>query len=171
MSLAGSGRTSSKMTAGPASIRIVEPPDSGGADMIAARARIRNVLEHEQINTYLQPIVRLRGRKVVGVEALSRFTATPVRPPNEWFVEAVAVGLGEELELLAMKSALSLLDTLPSNVYLSVNVSPVTVVAVALAEETEGFGQSSSFRMPRYIFSTSAGGGPSLPYSQTNTLG
>ena len=132
MSLAGSGRTSSKVTAGPAGIRIVEPRDSGGADMIAARARIRYVLEHEQITTYLQPIVRLRGRKVVGVEALSRFTATPIRPPNEWFVEAVAVGLGEELELLAMKSALSLLDTLPSNVYLSVNVSPVTVVAASL---------------------------------------
>src|ERR1700733_6439627 len=49
--------------------------------------------------------------------------------------------------------------------------APVTVVGSADADESEGFGQSKSFRMPRYIFSTSAGGGPSLPYSQTKTLG
>src|ERR1700727_1406074 len=49
--------------------------------------------------------------------------------------------------------------------------APVTVVAVSEAEETDGLRQSSSFRMPKYVFSTSAGGGLSLPLSHTNTLG
>src|SRR4029077_3337798 len=48
---------------------------------------------------------------------------------------------------------------------------PVTVVGDSDADDTDGFGQSRSFNIPRYIFSTSAGGGPSLPYSHTNTLG
>ena len=126
MKLARSGRTS-KMTAEAAGIRIVEPTTDA-----EARARIAQILKDERINTLLQPIVQMRGRKVVGVEALSRFPQTPIRPPNEWFAEALEVGLGEELELLAIKAALTLLDSLPSNVYLSVNVSPTTVVNASL---------------------------------------
>ena len=117
-----------KMTAGAAGIRIVEPITDA-----EARARIAQILKDERINTLLQPIVQMRGRKVVGVEALSRFPQLPVRPPNEWFAEALDVGLGEELELLAINSALRLLDSLPGNVYLSVNVSPTTVMNASLA--------------------------------------
>jgi EAL domain-containing protein (putative c-di-GMP-specific phosphodiesterase class I) len=98
-----------------------------------ARERIAGVLRSEQINTLLQPIVQMRGaRKVVGVEALSRFPIAPVRPPNEWFAEAADVGLGEELELLAIKTALTQLDSLPNHLYISVNVSPNTVVNASL---------------------------------------
>ena len=128
MKVARSGHTS-KMTAEAAGIRIVEPAGAKDADK---RARIAEILKTEQIATVLQPIVQLRGRKVVGVEALSRFPQTPLRPPNEWFAEAGEVGLGEELELLAIKTALRRLDSLPGNVYLSVNVSPTTVVNASL---------------------------------------
>lgn len=119
----------SKMTVKSAGIHLF---DATTADP-EARERIAGVLSSEQINTVLQPIVQMRGgRKVVGVEALSRFPVTPVRPPNEWFAEAADVGLGEELELLAIKSALKHLDALPGNVYMSVNVSPATVVNASL---------------------------------------
>ena len=123
MKLARSGHTS-KVTAKAADIRIVGPT----AIDPEARARITHILETENLNTLLQPIVQLRGRKVVGVEALSRFPQTPLRPPNEWFAEALDVGLGEELELLAIKRALTRLESLPGSVYLSINVSPATVV-------------------------------------------
>ena len=122
----------SKMTVATAGIRVARPqPDD--PERAAARARISGILETGQINTLLQPIVEMRGaRKVVGAEALSRFNATPLRPPNEWFAEAIEVGLGEELELLAIKNALRSLDQLPSNVYLAVNVSPTTIVNASL---------------------------------------
>lgn len=119
------------MTAKAADIHVVEPAVED-SDRAASRARIQSVLKSEQINTVLQPIVYLRGRKVVGAEALSRFPQTPVRPPNEWFAEAAEVSLGEELELLAIKAAVARLDSLPGNVYLSVNVSPTTVVNASL---------------------------------------
>src|SRR5581483_12239030 len=49
-------------------------------------------------------------------------------------------------------------------------LAPVTCVGLALADETVGFGQCSMRSMSRYICSTSAGGGLSLPFSHTNTL-
>lgn len=132
MEPARSARTS-KVTVKSAGIRAVRPEQPDDPERAAARARIRAVLETEQINTLLQPIVKMRGgRKVVGCEALSRFPGAPLRPPNEWFAEAVEVGLGEELELLAIKRALTDLDALPGNVYLAVNVSPTTVVNASL---------------------------------------
>ena len=130
MRLTRSGHAVTKMAAEAADIRLVEPTEH--PDKTAARERVLDVLESEQITTLLQPIVQLRSRKIVGVEALSRFACTPLRAPNEWFAEAVEVGLGEELELLAMRSALALLDTLPTNIYLSVNISPTTVVNASL---------------------------------------
>ena len=102
-------------------LRVVHP------EQPAAQAQIRAILECEQFDIVLQPIVRLRDRQIVGVEALSRFTAEPSRAPNEWFALANDVGLGVDLEVLAMRKAIELLPTLPSNVYLSVNVSPATV--------------------------------------------
>ena len=94
----------------------------------AAEHEIRSILDGQLITMVLQPIVRLRDRKVVGVEALSRFEAEPPRAPNEWFALADEVGLGVDLEVLAIRKALELLPTLPANVYLSVNVSPATVI-------------------------------------------
>ena len=45
-----------------------------------------------------QPIVDLRTREVVGNEALARFRSLPLRPPDEWFAEAVRLELGVQLE-------------------------------------------------------------------------
>src|SRR5579859_5949898 len=46
-----------------------------------------------------------------------------------------------------------------------------TVVFLPAADEIEGFGQSSSCRIPRYIFSTLGGGAKSLPYKNVITDG
>lgn len=52
--------------------------------------------------------------RVVGVEALSRFPlAEPARSPEVWFAEAGRVGLGVDLQLLAVQHALGSLDKLP----------------------------------------------------------
>src|ERR1051326_2817963 len=50
-------------------------------------------------------------------------------------------------------------------------LAPDTSVGFALAEEIVGLGQLSCVSIVRYTRSTSDGGGPSLPFSQTNTLG
>jgi EAL domain-containing protein (putative c-di-GMP-specific phosphodiesterase class I) len=60
---------------------------------------------------------------VAGYEALSRFRCEPKRSPEVWFAQAARVGLGVELELEALRSALELLDKVPDRAFLSLNVS------------------------------------------------
>lgn len=94
--------------------------------------RIRRVLDGGGPTMVFQPIADLRDGRVVGAEALARFEGDPRRTPDIWFQEAWAVGLGVELELVAVQAALTHLRELPRGAFLSVNVSPVTVASPAL---------------------------------------
>lgn len=90
---------------------------------------VRITLAGDSMQTLFQPIVDLRTGGTVGAEALARFTAPPFRPPDLWFAEAAEVGLGTELEVSALRSALHQLAQLPSGLYLSLNASPATIVS------------------------------------------
>ena len=78
------------------------------------------------LKTVFQPIVDLRQGHAVGAEALTRFGET--RRPDEAFAEAATLGMGVELELSAVRSALTNLRHLPSNLYLSINASAEAIV-------------------------------------------
>jgi EAL domain-containing protein (putative c-di-GMP-specific phosphodiesterase class I)/AmiR/NasT family two-component response regulator len=91
--------------------------------------RIRRVLAGEGLTMVFQPIVDLQEGRISGVEALSRFSAEPKRGPDVWFAEAAEVGLQAELEMTAARAALAELDRLPGDAYLSVNLSPETVLS------------------------------------------
>ena len=91
------------------------------------RARIVDALDAGQPRMVFQPIVRLHDMHVCGAEALARFDAEP-RDPSLWFGEAAMVGLGTELELAAIGNALARLHELPEEAYVSLNVSPETVL-------------------------------------------
>jgi EAL domain-containing protein (putative c-di-GMP-specific phosphodiesterase class I) len=67
--------------------------------------------------------VDLRSREVVGTEALARFRSLPLRPPNEWFVEAVAMELGVQLELASVRQAMRVIPRLAPGTFLSINCS------------------------------------------------
>jgi EAL domain-containing protein (putative c-di-GMP-specific phosphodiesterase class I) len=90
---------------------------------------VRITLADRSLQTVFQPIVDLRTGGTVGAEALARFTAPPFRAPNLWFAEAEELGLGTELEVTALRSALEQLVKLPSGLYLSINASPATIVS------------------------------------------
>ncbi len=51
------------------------------------------------------------------------------RAPDEWFAEAAEVGLGIDLEVAALDSALEQLPQLPSDLYLSLNASVETIMS------------------------------------------
>lgn len=91
--------------------------------------RIRSVLAQGSISMVFQPILDLQEGTIVGVEALARFGTEPDRGPDSWFAEAAVVGLRTDLELLAVAAALAQLEGLPPGAYLSVNVSPETVMS------------------------------------------
>ena len=88
-------------------------------------ARIQAVIEHGGIHPVYQPIVDLVKGRVTGVEALSRFDTGM---PLQWFEEAADVGLREELEASALAVALAGLPALPPDAYLSLNLSPSTLL-------------------------------------------
>jgi EAL domain-containing protein (putative c-di-GMP-specific phosphodiesterase class I)/AmiR/NasT family two-component response regulator len=90
------------------------------------RARVLDALESDRLDIVFQPIVELATRRVVGHEALARFTTHPERGPAIWFQEAHDVGLGVELELRAIEKACLRSDELPPGTFLAVNVSPAT---------------------------------------------
>lgn len=90
--------------------------------------RVSEVLEMGQPRMVYQPICRLGDPHVVGVECLSRFDLEPRRSPDVWFAEAHAIGLGIRLELNAILTALDELRRVDGDFYVSLNVSPETIV-------------------------------------------
>lgn len=97
------------------------------------RARIEALIASARLSIAYQPILRIDSGEIVAFECLSRFTADPPRSPDQWFAEATQVGLGVELELTAVRMALSAIDAFPHPVYLTVNVSPETLLAGELS--------------------------------------
>ena len=90
---------------------------------------MRRVSVGDGLGIVFQPIVALSSGAVVGVEALARFAHEPVRPPDEWFAEARELGFGERLELLCVEQALTIVERLPDDCFISVNVSPDTAMS------------------------------------------
>jgi EAL domain-containing protein (putative c-di-GMP-specific phosphodiesterase class I) len=91
-------------------------------------SRIRSILDRDDVDVEFQPVFDLVDCKIVSLEALARFWTEPMRSPSVWFAEATEVGLGAELELAAIRSALQRLDEIPDDIALAVNVSPSTAL-------------------------------------------
>ena len=106
-------------------------------EVAAARAakvdRVSAVIAAGGPAVVFQPILATATGRLLGVEALARFAGEPLRPPDQWFTEAAEVGLGTQLELLAVRSAVAALPRLAPPQFLAVNVSPETVATAELA--------------------------------------
>lgn len=89
---------------------------------------VRDVLRDRAITPHFQPVIDLRDGRTVGHEALARFTTPHDRGPAGWFSDAFAVGLGTELEWLAVTEALPFLDGAAPDTFLALNMSPATVM-------------------------------------------
>ena len=96
--------------------------------------RIQDVMSDEGFHIVFQPIVDLRTGETCGVEALTRFDVDPWRAPDVWFEEAATVDLLVDLEIAVIRAAVAAIPQLPPNVYLSLNLSPQTLVARELRD-------------------------------------
>ena len=86
--------------------------------------RIEQVIAERSIVIVYQPVVDLRTGRLRGVEALTRFPDHERHTPDQWFTEAHNLGLGIELEALAIETILARTEGLPTGVDLGVNTSP-----------------------------------------------
>ncbi|MFN3213750.1 MAG: EAL domain-containing protein [Henriciella sp.] len=108
-------------------------------DFEVKRARVGSVVANSSFNIVFQPIIDLLTMNTAGFESLSRFSVEPVRSPDIWFNEAADVGLSTELELSAIEVALQNLDRMICDTYLSVNVSPRTLLTDAFQTKMHSF--------------------------------
>ena len=102
------------------------------------RARMLTLIEGYGLDVAFQPIVDLASGRVVGAEALARFTDPEGNaiPTERCFLDAHAVDLGVELEMSVIRRALSCeRDRLPAGRYLALNVSPAVLEHDDLAFE------------------------------------
>jgi EAL domain-containing protein (putative c-di-GMP-specific phosphodiesterase class I)/ActR/RegA family two-component response regulator len=101
--------------------------------------RIEAIIDTRSIEIVFQPIVDLTTAAIMGAEALARFTATPIRPPDEWLADAAHVGLRTHLELAAIAEAAQQAASLPDGVFVAVNASPMTLRSPRLIQELRSF--------------------------------
>lgn len=130
---------------GSAATEVVDELTAGLRQKDTSEARFQQI--HERIRWALrepgaftmafQPIMALEAGRIVGVEALARFSGVHTRTPDVWFSEAAEVGLHVELELAAARKALSSLVEIPDHIWLSVNLSPESLLSPAFDEILE----------------------------------
>jgi EAL domain-containing protein (putative c-di-GMP-specific phosphodiesterase class I) len=105
---------------------IIEPGIRSREQTAEIEKRLWPVLESGGPVIVLQPIVDLATGVRVGAEALSRFPQEWQKAPDIVFAEAHSVGLGHELELIALSSAADLIAAVPG--YVAMNISPATLL-------------------------------------------
>jgi PAS domain S-box-containing protein len=90
-----------------------------------ARRRIEQVIAAEAFQIVFQPIFDLVSDVPVGYEALTRFEDGTA--PDRLFAEAHAVDLGVTLEMACVANAVDQAQSLESDAWVSVNVSPAVL--------------------------------------------
>jgi PAS domain S-box-containing protein len=90
------------------------------------RTRVERLLADRGFRPVFQPVLALPTAKPVGYEALTRFTDGTA--PDLMIAEAHLVGLGSELELATLAAAVTAAETMPGDVWLSLNVSPAVIL-------------------------------------------
>jgi len=121
----------------------LEDAGLSSAENEEATRRVRGVIEGRGLDAAFQPVVELETGSVAGYEALARFSAEPQRSPLQWFAEADQVGLGLDLEIAAISTAISRATRGEDHgeplggTMLGVNASPRAVVSGRLLAAVE----------------------------------
>jgi EAL domain-containing protein (putative c-di-GMP-specific phosphodiesterase class I) len=97
------------------------------------RDRLISLLRDRELEIVYQPAIRLDAPRVEFFEALARFRSG--ESPDRWFAAAADADFGTELEMLAARSAIEGLNTLPEGSSISINMSPSTILSSMFAEE------------------------------------
>ena len=91
-------------------------------DALAAGEHVSDIIKRHAFTPVFQPIVDIFLDRVVGYEALTRFTDGS--DPEALFAEAKVAHRGLELEIATLTAALAASTALPSYAWLNVNASP-----------------------------------------------
>jgi len=106
---------------------VLGPSITSRAELGRSRERIVAIIDQRAFHPVFQPIVDLASLDVIGYEALTRFDDGMA--PDDQFAEGEEVGLGVELEIAALRTALASAVALHPVPWLNVNVSPAVILA------------------------------------------
>jgi EAL domain-containing protein (putative c-di-GMP-specific phosphodiesterase class I) len=100
----------------------VEVPRPAWPGAQQRREEIVQAIKTGAFRTVFQPMVALYKSEVVGYEALTRFDDGT--RPDQFFADANALGIGLDLELATIGSAVTASRTLPAGRFVTLNLSP-----------------------------------------------
>jgi EAL domain-containing protein (putative c-di-GMP-specific phosphodiesterase class I) len=112
---------------------IIGPALASEAAARHRRERIERVIANGSFYPVYQPIVELATERIVGFEALTRFEDGG--RPDLWFEEAAAAGRGVELEEATLRASVRGSSDLPTDCYLSLNLSAEVASSVEFLGE------------------------------------
>jgi PAS domain S-box-containing protein len=118
---------------------IVGPGLEASLSVSADRGNIRAIVRRRAFSPYFQPVVDLWGGKIVGWEALTRFTSGD--STASIFAAAQRSGLAVELECACLAAALEIGGSVPGG-FLSLNISPAVALTSKLRDLLSGVGRS-----------------------------
>ena len=101
--------------------------------------QLQDILDNERFCPVYQPIYQLSDEQLVGFEALTRFAMTSAGNPGYWFKQAALAGLTETLEHAVLQRALKDTLRLSGNRFMSLNVSPSTILDGTVTEVLSGY--------------------------------
>jgi EAL domain-containing protein (putative c-di-GMP-specific phosphodiesterase class I) len=108
---------------------LLGPAQERQNQQAAARIEIESIIAEEAFEPVFQPVVELAGGRIVGYEALTRFSDG--RSPADRFAEASMLGVGPELERACMRRSLDAARLLPEFTWIGLNISPDLLIDTA----------------------------------------
>ena len=94
-----------------------------------AQQRIDRAIRTQSFTIVCQPVVDLTTGAACGVEALARFPGNGGRRDADWWAEARSVDRLLDLEVAVARAALGIRETLAEHLWLSISLSPTTVLS------------------------------------------
>jgi EAL domain-containing protein (putative c-di-GMP-specific phosphodiesterase class I) len=114
--------------------RRLRPVEEVARRRRAEASEILAIIHEDRLAVYFQPIVELDTGRVTGMESLARFPRESEQQPERWFRRAWASGVGPDLEIAAVRKAVTMGWVLPHHAYQAVNLSPEVLISARFEE-------------------------------------
>ena len=103
---------------------LIEDARKGSEENRRRQEVILDILERDELLLHAQPISALTDRSIQGFELLARLSTDLDLSPAQLFIDADRLGLSSAIGLRVVEKSKEALATLPSNTYVSINVTP-----------------------------------------------